>query len=393
MKILLVHNFYQQQGGEDRVFQAEGSLLEEHGHHVIRHTIHNDQVRDLNKIQLARAIIWNKTVYQDIQELIRQERPHIAHFHNIFPLISPAAYYAVQAEGIPVLQTLHNYRYLCPNGILFRDGQVCEECVGKYVPWPGILHGCYRQNRVATAGVAAMLSFHRSLGTWDKKVNGYIALTEFTRQKFIEARVIRKEKIFVKHNYVHSDPGIGTGQGNFALFVGRLSPEKGLGILLEAWKNLRNPLRLKVVGAGPLLRELVQENKNEESIEFLGSLPEHDVLALMKEALVLIFPTLCFENLPLVILEAFATGLPVVGSDMGNTKILIRDRELGLLFRPNDPKDLSTKIDWLMENPAEIRQMRTNVRKEYELKYTSEKNYRVLLEIYNRLMENKNWSP
>lgn len=393
MKILLVHNFYQQQGGEDRVFQAEGSLLEEHGHHVIRYTIHNDQVKDFNRIQLAGATIWNKAVYQDFQRIIRREGPHVSHFHNVFPLISPAAYYAVKAAGIPVVQTLHNYRYLCPNGVLFRDGRVCEECVGKYVPWPGILHGCYRQSRAATAGVAAMLSFHRSLGTWDKKVDGYIALTEFVRQKFIEARAIPKEKIFIKQNFVHPDPGSGTGQGNFALFVGRLSPEKGLDTLLEAWKNLRRPLKLKVVGAGPLSHKLVQENKNAESIEFLGSLPEHEVLVLMKEALFLVFPTLCFENLPLVILEAFATGLPVVGSDIGNTKILIRDGELGLLFRPNDPKDLAKKIDWLMEHPPEIRQMRTNVRLEYELKYTSAKNYRILLEIYNRLIKNKNGSP
>jgi glycosyltransferase involved in cell wall biosynthesis len=175
LRVLLVHNHYQQPGGEDRVFAAEGRLLETQGHRVSRYTVHNDQVKDLAPLALAKATVWNKTTWQELHTLIRGIRPEIVHLHNTFPLISPAAYYACQAANVPVVQTLHNYRLICPNALFLREGRVCEDCVGKTPPWPGILHACYRSSRAQTAVTVGMLTYHRWRKTWQEHVQVYLA--------------------------------------------------------------------------------------------------------------------------------------------------------------------------------------------------------------------------
>ncbi len=245
--MLLLHNRYQQPGGEDQVFAAEGNLLEAHGHQVLRYTRHNDQVTDQNPLALAGATVWNQAVYRELRTLIRRERPQVAHFHNTLPMISPAAYYAARAEGVPVVQTLHNYRLLCPNALFYRDGQVCEDCLGKAVPWPGVVHACYRESRASSGAVATMLTAHRAIGTWKKAVDMYVALTEFARQKFVQGG-LPAEKIVVKPNFIEPDPGSGEGRGHYALFVGRLSQEKGVDTLLAAWEQLGEKVPLKIVG-------------------------------------------------------------------------------------------------------------------------------------------------
>lgn len=258
MEILIIHNYYQQSGGEDQVFTAEANLLEAQGHQVLRYTVHNDAVANINPMTLAGVTVWNRAIYRDLRQLLRQEKPQVVHFHNSFPLISPAAYYAARSEGVPVVQTLHNYRLLCPNAVFFRDGQVCEDCLGKFVPWPGVVHACYKESRATTGMVAAMLTVHRVLQTWTETVDLYIALTQFARQKFIQGG-LPAEKIVVKPNFVHPDPGPGEGRGGYALFVGRLSPEKGIGILLTAWEKLRGKVDLKIVGDGPLAPQVVKD--------------------------------------------------------------------------------------------------------------------------------------
>src|SRR5215212_4268687 len=251
MKILLAHNEYQQPGGEDQIFRSEAALLEAHGHQVLRYAAHNDRVAGMNPVALAGSTVWNRASYRELQSMIRRERPQVAHFHNTLPLISPAGYYAAKAEGVPVVQTLHNYRLLCPNALFFRDGHVCEDCQGKLVPWPGVLHACYRESRPASAAMAAMLTTHRALQTWTEQVDVYIATTEFAREKFVQGG-LPAEQLVVKPNFLHPAPSPGQVRGDFALFVGRLSPEKGVGTLLETWKRSRVRVPLKIVGDGPL---------------------------------------------------------------------------------------------------------------------------------------------
>lgn len=379
--MLTIHNHYQQPGGEDQVFAAEGDLLEAHGHRVVRYALHNDLVAGMGRPELARSTIWNGAVYRELRALIRRERPQVAHFHNTFPLISPAAYYAARAEGVPVVQTLHNYRLLCSNAQFFREGRVCEDCLGKAVPWPGVVHACYRDSRPASGVVAAMLTTHRALGTWSRTVDAYVALTEFARRKFIEGG-LPAEKIAVKPNFIHPDPGAGEGKGGYVLFVGRLSEEKGLGTLLAAWERLKEKVTLKIAGDGPLAPRVSEASARSREVEWVGRQDKDQVLALMKDARALIFPSLWYEGFPMVIAEAYAVGLPVITSDLGGMSSLIDHGRTGLHFHPGNAEDLAAAVGWAAGHPAELSRMRWEARNEFETRYSAEQNYRLLRSIY-----------
>jgi len=382
VKVLLVHNSYQQRGGEDEVFASEVDLLESHGHEVVRYTAHNDAVRQLSQLTLACKTSWSGTTYQEMRALLERQRPHIVHVHNTLPLISPAVYYAAGAAQVPVVQTLHNYRLLCPNALLLREQRICEDCVGRRVAWPGIIHACYRQSRGATAAVAVMLSLHRLLGTWNKRVSRYIALTDFMRQKFIKGG-FPANKIVVKPNFVATDPGKGDHRGRFALFVGRLSPEKGVQTLLQAWQHVDGRVPLKIAGAGPLQNRAYG---SPPGIEWLGQQSREQVVALMKQAFVLVFPSECYEGFPTTIAEAFATGLPVLASFLGAMGEIVQHRQTGLLFTPGDANDLAANVEWAIDHPDELADMGRRARDQFEAKYTAERNYRLLCDIYHGVL-------
>jgi glycosyltransferase involved in cell wall biosynthesis len=388
MKILAVHNRYQQPGGEDQVFVDETALLEARNHRVFRYEVHNDQVKQVNRLTLAKDTVWNASAYRELGSLIRRERPDVVHFHNTLPLISPAGYYAARAEGVPVIQTLHNYRLLCPVALFFRDGRVCEDCMGKAVPWPGVVHRCYRGSRAASAVIATMLTVHRALRTWTEMVDVYVALTEFARNKFIEGG-LPAGKIAVKPNFVAPDPGRGQGGGGYALFVGRLAPEKGTGTMLAAWDRLGTRVPLKIVGVGPLRDRVVEAAARQSNVEWLGNRPVEDVHALMRKADMLVFPSQCYETFGRVAAEAFAAGTPVIAANIGAVAELVEHGRTGLKFRPGDPEDLVTQVEWALSHPAELRSMREEVRGEFEAKYTAERNYRALMEIYEAALERK----
>jgi glycosyltransferase involved in cell wall biosynthesis len=386
MKILAVHNRYQRPGGEDQVFVDETALLETRNHNVMRYEVHNDQVKQMNRLTLAKDTVWNTSTYRELGALIRRERPDVVHFHNTLPLVSPAGYYAVRAEGVPVIQTLHNYRLLCPVALFFRDGRVCEDCMGKAVPWPGVVHRCYRGSRTASGMIATMLTVHRALRTWAKMVDVYVALTEFARSKFIEGG-LPAGKIVVKPNFVSPDPGRGQGGGGYALFVGRLAPEKGTGTMLAAWDRLRTRIPLKIVGDGPLRDRVVSAAARQSNVEWLGHRPVADVHALMGKADMLVFPSQWYETFGRVAAEAFAAGTPVIAANIGAVAELVEHGRTGLKFRPGDPEDLVTQVEWALSHPAQLRRMREEVRTEFEAKYTAERNYRALMEIYEAALE------
>ena len=388
MKILAVHNRYQRPGGEDQVFVDETALLEARDHRVVRYEVHNDQVERVNRLTLAKDTVWNTSAYRELRALIRRERPDVVHFHNTLPLISPAGYYAARAEGVPVIQTLHNYRLLCPVALFFRDGRVCEDCMGKAVPWPGVVHECYRGSRAASGVIATMLTVHRVMRTWTEMVDVYVALTEFARSKFIEGG-LPAGKIVVKPNFVAPDPGRGQGGGGYALFVGRLAPEKGTGTMLAAWERLGTRIPLKIVGDGPLRDRVVEAAARRSNVEWLGHRPVEEVHALMGKADMLVFPSEWYETFGRVAVEAFATGTPVIAADIGAVAELVEHGRTGLEFRPGDPEDLVTQVEWALSHPAELRLMRDEVRAEFEAKYTAERNYRALMEIYEAALERK----
>jgi len=381
MKILMVHNRYQQHGGEDESVVAETALLKSQGHQVIELVEDNDRIRDLSLPKIALGTVWSHESYRRTRRLVRERRPDVAHVQNFFPLISPSVHHAVRAEGVPVVQTLRNYRLLCSNGLFFRDGRVCEDCMGKTPPWPGILHACYRDSRAATAPVVGMLTAHRALKTWATKVDVYIALTEFARQKFVEGG-IPKERIVVKPNFVYPDPGPDEGGGGYALFVGRLSPEKGVETMLRAWELLNGKIPLKIIGDGPLAGQVSQAAGKLPRIEWLGRRPVSEVYDLMGRAEVLIFPSEWYETFGRVAAEAFAKGTPVVAAEIGAIAELVEHGRTGLLFRPGDPGDLAARVEWISTPREEREKMRHDARAEFEKKYTAEENYRRLMGVY-----------
>lgn len=380
-RILLVHEHYQQPGGEDQVFAAEADLLESRGHKVLRYVEHNDRIKDMGRLDLARATVWSGSAYKNLRKLMRVERPQLVHFHNTFPLISPAAYYAAKAEDVPVVQTLHNYRLLCLNSFFFRDGKICEDCLGKTSPWRGVLHSCYRGSRAASGVVSTMLTAHSALGTWTKMVDVHIALTEFARQKFVQGG-LPPEKIVVKPHFVHPAPKRGAGRGEFALFVGRLSPEKGLVTLLSAWKHLKGKIRLKIVGDGPLGSQTAEAAERIPGIEWLGLQPQEEVSELMGKAAFLVLPSEGYETFGRVAIEAFAKGTPVVAAKVGAVAELVEHGRTGLHFRSGDPRDLVTQVERILKNPTKLAYMRREARNEFEARYTAERNYHLLMDTY-----------
>jgi glycosyltransferase involved in cell wall biosynthesis len=378
--VLSVHNYYQQPGGEDQVFTAEGALLESNGHRVVRYEEHNSRIADRSPALAAVDTVWSFQSGRSFTELVKQQNPEVVHFHNTFPLISPAAYYAVHREGTAVVQTLHNFRLLCPGATLFREGQPCEECIEKKSLRPAIVHACYRASRPATAAVATMLTVHRAIGTWRRKVDLYIALSEFARRKFIEGG-LPASRIVVKPNFVSPDPGVGAGSGEYALFVGRLSAEKGIAVLASAWRELSH-IPLVVAGDGPLAAM-----EWPQGATWIGRQPREKVLSLMREASVLIVPSVWYETGPLTVLEAFACGLPVIASNLGSMAEMVTHQRTGLLFNPGDAADLARKVRWAFEHPDAVEGMRAAARREFEEKYTAETNYKMLIGIYEEAIE------
>ncbi|WJR77314.1 glycosyltransferase family 4 protein [Bradyrhizobium sp. NP1] len=383
MNVLIAHNFYKHAGGEDQCVAAEVALLRAHGHQVTQYCLSNDAVDGMGRLRLAGRTIWSRQAFATMRSLIATHRPQVVHFHNTFPLISPAAYYAAHAESVPTVQTLHNFRLVCVNALLFRDGKPCEQCLDKTIPWHGVAHSCYRDNRGASAAVAAMLAAHRLLGTWRDAVDAYVALSEFSRRKFI-AGGLPADKIAVKFNFTYPEPGPGSGDGGYAVYVGRLSTEKGVQTLLKAWQSLGVTVPLKIAGDGPLapsVREAVAQNA---AIEWLQGIPHERVYELIGAAAFLVLPSQCYEGaLPRVVIEAFAKGTPVVVSAHGAMTEIV-DGSNGVCFAPGNPEDLAAKVRCLGSDTATLRQMRRGARETFDRNFTAAANHRALLAIYAR---------
>jgi glycosyltransferase involved in cell wall biosynthesis len=386
MKILLIHNSYQQPGGEDIVFEQERHLLERAGHTVITYQRSNREVEKysgLRQLQLIRNTIWAEDAEKQCAALLRRERPEIVHVHNTFVVISPSIYSACRDAGVPVVQTLHNFRLFCPAGAFSRKGQVCEECMTRGLH-RSVVHGCYRGSRAASAGVALMLSHHRRRGTWTELVDCYIALTQFARNKFVEAG-LPANAIVVKPNFVYPDPGVSRAPGNHAIYLGRLSQEKGLSTLVAAWKTLPVTRTLLIVGDGPMRAELKAAAAG-TGIKFLGHVPNEKARELLKSARFLVLPSQCYENFPMAVIEAYACGVPVIASRLGAMDELVQEQQTGLKFVPGDVAHLAERLAWAWRYRDGMREMGHAARALYESRYTAETNYRMLMQLYSTVL-------
>lgn len=389
MKILMAHSHYRLPGGEETVFEREADLLRSRGHQVVEYRRYNSELSDLrlwDKLTFPKRLLWSSEAARDIRRLIRQERPDVVHFHNTHYMISPSAYYACRELGVPSVQSLDNPRLLCPASTFFRNDTVCQDCFKKVFAWPGVWHRCYRDSRIQTLGVAATTTFHRLVGTWTRVVDCYLASTEFYRQLFIEGG-LPASRIKVKQHFVAPDPGArNEAIGQYALYVGRLAPEKGIHTLLAAWQRLDIPLKIR--GSGQLLPFVQQAIKHTDSLELIERLSVPELYALMKGARFLVWPSEgLYETFGLVAVEAFACGIPVVGSNLGVMAEIVTDGVTGLHFNAGDPESLAERVEWAWAHPDEMLTLGRSAREEYERKYTAERNGELLEEIYERLAD------
>lgn len=386
MKILVCHNSYRYRGGEDQVFDDEVAMLRDAGHEVVTYVRHNAEIESASQFQVAAGTVWNRRSYRELTSIMQREVPAVVHFHNTFPLISPSAYYAARHAGIPVVQTLHNFRLLCPGATLLRDGQVCEQCVGKSFAAASVRHGCYQQSRKASLVAASMLAAHWRLGTWSTAISRYIALTPFARDKFIGGG-IPAERIAIKANCVRPDPGFQTHPKQFAVYVGRLSEEKGVRQLLQAWEILGDRIQLKVAGEGPLEPLVRRAQDTGGNIELLGKLPHRQVLDLIGNARILVCPSICHEAFGRSVIEAFAAGAAVVASNLEPLNQLVRDGANGLLFRTGDAEDCAAKVQLMLADESRWRNIRQEARQDYEAHYTPQTNCDQLISIYGQAQD------
>lgn len=372
--------------------EAERRLLEEAGVKVSQVIFENADLREsrsfASDLLLAASAIWSRAAERRVKAAIGANRPQVMHVHNTFPAASPSVYAAAAANDVPVIQTLHNYRFVCPAATAFRDGHACTDCVGRSVPWPAVIHACVRHSRPQSAVAAATLAGHRAGGTFSRGISGFVSLTSFQRDLMIRGG-LPADRIRLIPNFLEPDPGVGSDLRAGVLFVGRLAQEKGVTALLEASKVV--PGVVRVVGDGPLA-PLVEQADAEGHVLYLGRRTRASVVDELRSTIALVLPSVWFEGFPIVLLEAFATGTPVIASRIGSLAELIEDQWTGLLAEPNDASDLADRIRWATSHPDEMRRMGLNARQRYESRFRGQMHLAALFEAYALVGAGDRWT-
>lgn len=387
MNILIIHNSYQIPGGEDEVVRSEIGMLREHGHKVVYYARSNDEIEKFSlpsKVRFAfRTNQLSEEIARDVRSIIQKEKIQLVHVHNTFLVIGPSVYQACREAGVPIVQTLHNYRFLCPNGLFYRAGHICSDCL-KFGRQSAVVNRCWRDSFAASLVMTRMVDTYHAQGVLTDKIQQYIALSDFSRRLFV-GNGFPEEKISVKPNFFECDPSPSRDKGNYALFIGGFFPYKGVETLAEAWRSEGAGIPLKMIGDGPLSSRI--QGFSIKGVELLGRLPLTETQEYLRRARILIVPSECYENFPRVIVEAFAYGVPVAASDLGAMRELIREGETGTLFEPGNYRALLEKVKQLIAQPALLEQMGKNARQEFEEKYTQERNYVMLMDVYSCALE------
>ncbi len=388
MRILFIHTRYRQPGGEDQALQSEIELLKKKGHTIETLLFQNPEATSfMSNLKNGFDSFFNIHSYRSTAKLIKEFKPDVIHLHNLFFKASPSVLYAAYKNNIPVAATIHNYRLICPNALLLRNNKPCELCVHKTFALPGIYHKCYHSSAMATGLVTGITGLHKLINTWKKTIGVYITLTNFAKEKIQNSSLnLAPNQIIVKPNFT-KDPGPSKYEReDFFLFAGRLSEEKGIKVLLQAFAEIPNK-RLIVVGEGPLKKGLENKFKRNENISFTGKLNNEQTIALMKKCKALIVPSLWYESLPFVIIEAFSTGTPVLASNIGAMLSIITDGYNGLHFKSDDKEELKNTVLTFINN-SNHNLMYTNARQTFLNYYTAEKHYTAIMKLYNNLICN-----
>lgn len=391
MKVLVIHNEYKQRGGEYVCFCAHVALLRKFGHRVITYSHDNAEIESYSlfeKLWFPFNTAYSRETYRELRKIVAEERPDVAHVHNVFPLLSPSVYQALADGGIPIVQTVHNFRFMCPNGLFYTHTQICERC--KYGnTLHAVLRRCYRNSFVLSLVYALTIGLHRKRGTF-RLIDRYIALTEFGASKLAESGVTTRDRIRVLGNFL-PDPlptlGSETGRLPYVLYLGRVALEKGISVLIEALAT-HGRLLLKIAGDGPQLQSLqalVHRLGLSSRVEFLGRVTGETKQRLLREATALTLPSVCYENFPVTILESFAVATPVIASDIGSIPYLVKHERNGLLFGPSDSRALGDALLELTTDPSRALEMGRKGRETVDALYTSNVHYNQLMRIYQEI--------
>ncbi|MEX1241865.1 MAG: glycosyltransferase [Cyclobacteriaceae bacterium] len=386
MKILLIHNKYKEAGGEDAVFQAEADLLARNRNIVETMVFDNGDIKTYwDKLLSGLRVIYNPVSARQLESKVHEFDPEIIHVHNFVPLASPSIFFVAKRYRIPVVLTLHNFRLICPSATLFHKNEIYEKSTRSVFPLGAVIKGVYRDSILQTAAVALMTAVHSVIGTWKNRIALYVALTSFARKKFMDSAIgIPENKLVVKQNFIR-DCGRGEiGRQDYYLFVGRLTEEKGIRTLLEA--TLLSDFKLVIIGEGPLSNVVTEAAKESSRITYLGFQDKSAVIAHMKRCKGLIFPSLWYEGLPITLLEALCCGTIVIASKLGSMAEIIEHGFNGLHFQAGNAKDLVSRIDEVNANPGYFKSLSAKARLTYLENYTPEKNYSMLMNIYNRAL-------
>ncbi len=377
MRILVAHNQYHYRGGEDTVVDAEVALLRQHGHEVEVYRRDNAELAAMSPPSAALSTLWSRRTLDDLAHLVDGFAPDLVHAHNTFPLISPSLHAGARRHRLPVIQTLHNFRLVCPQAMLVRRGRSCTDCVGR-LPWPGVLHRCYRQSFMQTSTVAAMLVMHRLRRTWQRDVTRFIALNQMCRDIFTEGG-LPMDKLVIKPNFVVAHCTPDWEQRSGGVFIGRLAEEKGLDVLAQALQQLPGQ-RIAVYGKGPLQSMVMQS----PGLDFRGFQTPEVLARRMHAAAYLVMPSTGVESFGLVAVEAFAAGTPVIASRQGGLLELIVHGKTGLLVEPGNASALAQAIRYAETHPEQMRAMGRAAWESYLANYTPERNYAQLMHIYQQ---------
>jgi len=387
MKILLIHNTYQHKGGEDSVLKNEYQLLKENNS-VEKLLFNNDNIKSsFDKLKIGFNSIYNDSSAKIVEKKIKEFSPDIIHVHNFFPIASPSIFYVANRLNIPIVMTIHNYRLICPNALLFKNNEICEKCINKSFAIDGVLNGCYRESRVQTFALALMSYIHKKRKTWNTKIDKYIALTNFAKNKILNSSLnLDDNKIVIKPNFVE-DNGFDYDKEEYFLFVGRLSIEKGIKLLLKSFEE--NHKKLIIIGSGPLEAVVKESSQKNSNIKYVGYQNKEFIINKLKKAKALIFTSIWYEGMPMTILEAFSVGTPIIAPNIGGPNEIVKNHINGLIYESNNLNSLSSKIEILASENKLHKQLCVGARKSYEEGYTVAKNYKLLMDIYKGVINEK----
>lgn len=385
MRILTCHNFYSQAGGEDQSYRDETQLLASRGHEVIRFEPQNRDLRSGNKLKVIRQLVWNRELRDELEGLIRRHRPEIVHCHNTFPKISDTAYRLAARYQLPVVQSLRNYRTVCAAASLLRNAQPCRVCLTRRVQWPAVRYACYQGNRLQTAVIVARNYRQRARDGGIRGVRRYIALTEMAKRIFVQGG-FPADRIVVKPNFVATDPEPAEEREDLVLYAGRLTAEKGVSVMLQAWEEHCRAVPLVVIGTGPLGASVAAAAQRNPLIRWLGEAPHDVVMDYMRRARILLMPSVGQETFGRTLIEAFAAGTPVVTSNHGSMAEIVADGVTGIQFTTGSAEACGRAIRSLWSDSTRWQVMSRNARETYENRYTAEQNYRQLMQIYQDVL-------